>query len=319
MAKRTPKQSISFLLKRLDRAEKKLTDIANIIATTKETTKTFWNSLSRQSREAYEEARIVYADWNKSEIPYFYRENIRKQIKRIKALKFEPTNNVKYTTFINKRVNKRTVKDILEDSLTSFLDGTVRGEKKLNRLMGLTQQLNIAEKKLNITIAEGLAEKGTVRGAKLKLRNELLKDALDKEFITIINKNGKPINYKIDTYAEMVARTKITQAQSDGTVNLAKAYDSDLVQVSSHNTETAFDAQFEGKVFSLSGKDKDFPKAGFLPPFHPNCIHTLSIYFKEAHSNSENKAISDFSLNKTEIHPTRKSQIPISQRFKKAA
>jgi hypothetical protein len=71
---------------------------------------------------------------------------------------------------------------------------------------------------------------------------------------------------------------------------------------------------FEGKVFSISGQDKDFAQATEVPAFHPNCLHSISIVFRSVLEDRGIKKFSDFSLGKTEIHPTRTTHIPISKR-----
>lgn len=315
MAKRTPKGQVAKLTKELDKVEKKLFDLSIITAKTKKTDNLFWARMRAKTKKLYEEARIIYAAWNELNIPFFYNKNIRKQIKRIKDLSFTIPNPTNYKQFKNKNINKQTIKTILNDSISSFVIGADSGEKKLNRLYGLTQQLNITETTLNKGIEEGFKERASVYGARKRIQEDLLRDALEKKYITVIDKNGKPINYKITTYAELVARTKLIQAQSDGTVNLAISTGSDLVQVSSHNTKTEYDAQFEGKIYSLSGKNSNFPAVIDLPPFHPNCRHTITVVFEEAlEINRTLEKLSDFSKGKINIHPTRTAHIPINKR-----
>jgi hypothetical protein len=311
---RTVKTELSKLEKRLSVVEQNLFEISKTTATTKETSNLFWSRLLSQANREYEKARVIYAEWNKLNIPFFYDKNLRKQIKSIKEMKFKPPEMVSWIKFKDNNVNVQTKASIVSTSVSDYVIGLDSGQKKLNRLFRSTQQLNITENELNKSITDGFNEKRSFYGTKKRLQEVLLQDALDKKYIVVIDKNGKPINYKVTSYAETVARTKLTESQSAGTVNLATAVGSDLVQVSSHNTKTPFDAQFEGKVYSLSGTDPDFPPATFLPPFHPNCIHTITIYFKEAQPEKTLKEMSDFSKGKTETHPTRKSHVPITER-----
>lgn len=50
----------------------------------------------------------------------------------------------------------------------------------------------------------------------------------------------------------------------------------DLVEVSSHNTDCDICKEFEGKVYSISGKHKEYPKLERKPPFHPGCRHYIT-------------------------------------------
>ncbi|GAG89962.1 unnamed protein product, partial [marine sediment metagenome] len=82
---RHPKEALANLKQRLDRVEKKLFDISVITSQTKETSNLFWSQMQSQARKQYEIARVIYSDWTKSNIPFFYNQNIRKQIKKIKG------------------------------------------------------------------------------------------------------------------------------------------------------------------------------------------------------------------------------------------
>jgi hypothetical protein len=326
MAKESFQKQVIKLQKRLNKVENELKDISNIIATTDKIDIGFWNKLKRKTQKAYEEARVIYKQWSDTEIPRAYFTNIQKQISRIKHIKFQPSKIINFSTFSKKDIHKRTINTILDDSISTYFLGLQMGEKKLNRLMGLTQQLNVQEKTVNKAIEEGFGKgaegvkfdkkvgRGSLYGAQRQLQKDLMKDALNEQYITVIDKNGKPINYNIKSYAELVARTKLIEAQSSSTVNLSLDYGSGLVQVSAHNTQTEYDAQFEGKVFDLTGKNPRFPTATDLPPFHPNCQHVLTVFFEEALTDKQLEKISDFSKGKIEIHPTRKSHIPLSKR-----
>ena len=85
----------------------------------------------------------------------------------------------------------------------------------------------------------------------------------------------------------------------------------DLYKMSAHGTTCAFCASREGRVYSRSGKDPDFPplalafqkidKNGpdvlwntYLIP-HPNCIHSLIVWTAMGRSDAEIKEIKCFS------------------------
>ena len=114
-----------------------------------------------------------------------------------------------------------------------------------------------------------------------KLKKELIKQSIDGEYITIIDKNGKPRNYKIRDYAEMCVYTESMTASSQATVNIAVDNDGDLVQVSNHNTICPICQQYEGNIYSISGTDKEYPFYDNYIPAHPRCKHSLTVVFKE--------------------------------------
>ena len=97
--------------------------------------------------------------------------------------------------------------------------------------------------------------------------------------------NGK--TWDTEKYGEMLARTVNIEANSEVNLIIAENNDTDLVKISDHNTMTPFDAQFEGKIFSVTGKDKRFPPLIFKPPYHPNCLHIMQPVFEDFYSEKE--------------------------------
>lgn len=311
---KTITQRFKELNDRLFKVENKLFEISKEIAITKETSNVYWSSVTRRLKEQYEIARFIYADWVNTNLPLLYDANIKSHIKRIKSMTFKPPFQLDYKEFVNNNINIQSKRIITSTAYSDYDIGLDSGAKKLNRLLRFSQQVNITENELNKSITEGFSKNKSIYGVRKKAQEALLKDALDKKYITVVNKNGVPVDYNIKSYAKLVARTKYIQAQADGTVNLAVAYGSDLVQVSSHNTPTPLCQQFEGKIFSISGEDKRFPALIAEPPFHPNCRHSLTVYFAEAQPAETLQKASDFSLGKSEVHPTLKHFKPVSER-----
>jgi len=76
--------------------------------------------------------------------------------------------------------------------------------------------------------------------------------------------------------ARQVRSYKLRQKQSEAVKNACEQYDNDLVEISSHGTECEVCREFEGKVFSISGKHPIYPKLKKWPPFCQNCGHSAS-------------------------------------------
>jgi hypothetical protein len=90
---------------------------------------------------------------------------------------------------------------------------------------------------------------------------------------TFIDRAGR--HWRIETYAEMVARTVVREAHSEGTIAQLADLDYDLVQVSSHVHDRDVCTPYDGRIYSLSGEDPDHPPLVARPPFHPRCVHVL--------------------------------------------
>lgn len=89
----------------------------------------------------------------------------------------------------------------------------------------------------------------------------------------LININGKA--WRADRYAEMVARTTLREAQTEATLELCREYENDLVQWSDHGTVCMACHEYEGNIYSISGKHPTYPPLTESPPLHPNCEHSL--------------------------------------------
>lgn len=89
----------------------------------------------------------------------------------------------------------------------------------------------------------------------------------------LININGKA--WRADRYAEMVARTTLREAQTEATLELCRQYENDLVQWSNHGTICMACHEYEGNIYSISGKHPTYPPLTESPPLHPNCEHSL--------------------------------------------
>jgi hypothetical protein len=102
-----------------------------------------------------------------------------------------------------------------------------------------------------------------------KIRGKLLDQIGGGDFIRI---NGK--NYNLKSYAELVARTRMRESQTDATIAMCEEYENDLVQIDKHdNPCEEVCAEYQGKVFSISGKHPDYPELpDGGPPFHPRCV-----------------------------------------------
>jgi hypothetical protein len=321
------KKQASNLKKILEPITKRLNRIVSVIATTREKTNTFWTKLQREIKKVYRNAQLKSKDWTNETVPLGYRKSARQYIYKIKKKKMVKVQSVEvdniivipndfnYYNFINKDMSRQSMQSLVEDTLSSFFTGFLSGEKTIIRLARTTQQSNLSESQIEQAIKEGNIETGSVQGSVKRLKNELLEKAIDGKYITITDKNGKQRNYRVDTYAEMVARTKLNEASSQAALNAASVAGTDLVQISSHNTNCEICAPFEGKIYSISGNNKDFPKLDEAPPYHPNCLHILTPVFEEGlEADGTYDKYSDFSKGITSQHPTRKSWIPLSER-----
>ncbi len=256
--------------------------IVNKIKSTKQYDNIFWQEIDKQIEKQYERLREVTAQWVDSELPNVYQQLLNEQLTEIKYQTLPALTQYNYDSFINSNLAEQGINTIINDTLQTYFKGFLKGEQTLKQLANLTQIINMSEKEIAGLIAEGIMEKGSAQASYKKLKDAMLAKADDGKFITIINKNGKEIHYGIKEYAELVTRTKMQDLNAQAVLDTAAGISADLVQISSHNTSCPICAPYEGQIYSLSGKDKDFPMLPDTTPFHPNSYDEITeIYTKQ--------------------------------------
>lgn len=96
----------------------------------------------------------------------------------------------------------------------------------------------------------------------------------DKKLFTMTTAGGRQLS--LDYYTRLVAQDLVMKEKNNAITDQAKAEGKDLVKVSSHSGSCSLCRQFEGKIFSLSGNDKKYPKLPNINP-HPNCSHFITL------------------------------------------
>lgn len=133
-------------------------------------------------------------------------------------------------------------------------------------------------------------------------------EALRREGVTaFIDKAGR--HWSLHTYGSMVLRT--TSRQAEVLSVLTRDDNWDLYKISSHGTTCALCAGFEGRIYSRSGNDPDFPPLaaafGKMDPsgpdtlenswlnIHPNCLHQILRWTPAGRTAEEIQKVKDFS------------------------
>lgn len=159
-------------------------------------------------------------------------------------------------------------------------------------------------------------------------------EALRREGVTaFVDKAGR--KWSLHTYASMVLRT--TSRQAEVLSVLTQDPEWDLYQISKHGTTCKRCAPYEGRVYSKSGTNPDFPPLsaafGKVDPngpdaldntwlnLHPNCLHQILRWTPAGRSEAELKKIKDFSSfkkNPPSVDPRTQKQIDAYRKKERA-
>lgn len=106
-------------------------------------------------------------------------------------------------------------------------------------------------------------------------------------------RGGKKCYMSLNAYAELVARSTVHEARNTANINLGVRIGNDLVNMSSHFGACPICAPYEGRVFSVSGTNPNYPALYDTPwssayqNFHPHCRHILTQYIEELQSDED--------------------------------
>lgn len=203
--------------------------------------------------------------WSKKNMKFAYNGGIEEAEDRLRKMGV--------TRFVNydARIHRSAVNTLIDDVTLDFLAANQAMKAEISRYIRSTQQRLLEDREISRLLAQGLIEGETRRDISRTLTTEFRKRMKEERFMTI---NGR--HYRPEAYSRLVTRTRFIEAQSQASVNTALQYGVDLVQVSvHHHPQEDPCSPFQGKIFSISGADSDFPPLTDRPPYHPNCKHVL--------------------------------------------
>ena len=200
--------------------------------------------------------------------------------------------------------------------------------EQLNIVQLLTTSAMSALTEANMTVTQTLEEAllgrrkddlfrriGMERTALMQATGQGVYKALP-DFVTARRRDGVAAftdkagrKWNLHTYGSMVLRT--TSRQAEVLSVLTQNLDHDLYQISRHGTTCPLCAPLEGRVYSKSGTDPNFPPLsaafGKMDPngpdtlenswlnIHPNCLHQLIRWTPMGRTKEELQEIKDFS------------------------
>ena len=167
------------------------------------------------------------------------------------------------------RVHTNAIAALVDDASRAFGESLTGIDRSAQLLLG-----KVSREALTQQLAEGI-----IGGKATREVTKIIKQTLEEQGLTaLIDKGGK--TWQLDTYAEMLYRTKSVEARNRGLMNRMVENDYDLVQVSDHNSSHPACAEWEGVILSATGATPgydtvaDAEAAGL---FHPNCQHAINV------------------------------------------
>ncbi|GGH17256.1 phage minor capsid protein [Paenibacillus segetis] len=169
-------------------------------------------------------------------------------------------------TVLESIIHQRAVQAIMDDSFFRILEATDN--------MSLDAKRRVEE------VVRAATERMLTEGVN---RRQASKDAIakatEKGITGIIAKNGAEI--PVDKYMNGVVQYNLRKAHVTGAENTITKNGLDLVYVNFVGITCEFCAKYQGRIYSISGNDKRFPKLDIRPPYHSHCVHSISAWIEE--------------------------------------
>jgi hypothetical protein len=252
------------ILKLQDVLKKSYTEIVKEITTATDFGVANRRAILAQIRNILEETGVKFDEFISGEITNYYEIGAKDAVSQLKNIGAD----VPVSTGFN-RIHKQAILALVDDTNTAFGESLNGINRSARFLLGKATRDLLTEK-----LAQGVISGSAMKEVKGNLIAILQEQGLD----AMIDKGGK--RWSLDTYTEMLFRTKAVEARNRGLANRMVENNYDLVQVSNHNSSHQECAVWESQILSLTGDTPGYPtvdEAESEGLFHPNCEHAINV------------------------------------------
>lgn len=249
-------------------------------------TKTYYNSVLKQLERLMKELEAETGQYISTEIPRQYK----------KAL------DDTYAYF------KRNNLQMKRPDMFSHIHSDAVSELANEMRYHINQGISIAGRRVMRyldTARDNALRQAGLRSAALKaaagqtvadMQKDLMQRLANDGFLTVQYGTGKrAYQVGLDSYAAMVARSTTREAGNLARENQLTENGYDLMMMTEHYPTCEACAVLQGRVYSISGRDKRFPPLSRAFPsgyrnVHPNCRHVMTYWIEEMQSPEEIRA-----------------------------
>ncbi|MDE5946332.1 MAG: phage minor capsid protein [Oscillospiraceae bacterium] len=246
-------------------------------------TKTYYNSILKQLESLMKQLQNETGRYIEMSVPKAYKKALNETYKYFQKNHLRMKQPDMFT-----RIHSDAVYQLSREMQYHINQGISQAGRRVIRYLD-TSRDNILRQEGLFSSAVKIASGQTVRDMQKDLLERLAKDG----FLTVQYGSGKrAYQVGLDTYTAMVARSTTREAGNLARKNQLIENDYDLMIMSEHYPTCNYCAIFQGRVYSISGKDKRFPPLstvfsdGYMNT-HPNCSHVVVPYIEELKSPEE--------------------------------
>lgn len=283
-------KQLKKLIKRYTEAREEI--IQRILSVKGVGTKTYYNTVLQELNKILKRLSKLSHEALETAIPEKYKQALDELYEQFKKnnLTMLPPNAFA-------QIHEDAVYDLVREAEYHTDDALSRVGRQVQRYMDTAKDEALRQAGLKAS-AQKFATASTVTDMKTALEKELK----DEGFMTVQYGEGeKAFQVPVETYVAMVARSTTREAGNLARENQLTANGYDLVKMTEHYPTCKVCSALQGRVFSISGKDKRFRplsdafRSGYRN-VHPNCRHAIGPWIERAYSPEEVEAESRKSL-----------------------
>lgn len=215
-----------------------------------------------QIDKTLEDLGVNVNEFIRTKIPQYYKKGANQAVQQLTDMGYE----VPVKTGFNV-IHRQAIAQLVSETSSSFADSIQGVARSASMLLN---------KQIKAEIKQRIAT-GVLSGQALKDSVNSIKQTLEDQGLSaLVDKSGK--QWQLDSYAEMLYRTKTVEARNMGMANRMVENGYDLVQVSIHGADDVC-GDWEGKILSLNGDTPGYPTVDEATAdglFHPNCRHAIN-------------------------------------------
>lgn len=249
-------------------------------------TKTYYNTILRQLTALLNQLAAQTGRYISTEIPKEYKAALEQTYDYFKR------NNLQMNLpEMFAQIHSDAVSELAAEMQHHITEGISSAGRRVMRYADIARDNALRQNGLRASAVK-IASAQTVRD----MQKDLIRRLSEDGFLTVQYGSGKyAYQVGLDSYAAMVARSTTREAGNLAREKQLLANGYDLVIITEHKPCCELCARVQGRVFSISGKDKRFPplSEAFTSGYrnvHPNCRCVAVPWIEEMRSPEERQA-----------------------------
>lgn len=249
-------------------------------------TRTYYNSVLKQLERLMKQLEAETGQYISTEIPKQYKKALDDTYAYFKRNNLQ----MKHPDMFS-HIHSDAVSELANEMRYHINQGISIAGRRVMRYLDTAKDNALRQAGLRSAALKSAAGQ-TVADMQKNLMQRLANDG----FLTVQYGTGKrAYQVGLDSYAAMVARSTTREAGNLARENQLAENGYDLMMMTEHYPTCEACAVLQGRVYSISGRDKRFPPLSRAFPsgyrnVHPNCRHAMTYWIEEMQSPEEIRA-----------------------------